>query len=96
MEQSGSSLNHHSPGLAWVVERIIRRPPRIAPLLLLALAGCDQQSAGIGVMGGMIAATVIGVFFVPLLFVTVRRLFRGREATADQPISADPAAESAT
>jgi multidrug efflux pump len=31
-------------------------------------------------MGGMIAATVIGVFLVPLLFVTVRRIFKGRAA----------------
>jgi multidrug efflux pump subunit AcrB len=33
-----------------------------------------QNSIGIGVMGGMIAATALGIFFVPLFFVTVVRL----------------------
>ncbi|MGY5776615.1 efflux RND transporter permease subunit, partial [Rhizobium sp. LEGMi135b] len=38
----------------------------------------SQNSIGIGVMGGMISATVLGVFFIPLLFVSVRRIFKGR------------------
>ncbi|NTF69843.1 hypothetical protein G6L94_18085, partial [Agrobacterium rhizogenes] len=38
----------------------------------------SQNSIGIGVMGGMISATVLGVFFIPLLFVSVRRIFKGK------------------
>jgi multidrug efflux pump subunit AcrB len=42
-----------------------------------------QNSIGIGVMGGMIAATLLGVFFVPLFFVMVAGLvqFVGRSRT---------------
>ena len=30
-------------------------------------------------MGGMIAATVLAVFFVPVFFVVIRRIFKGSE-----------------
>ncbi len=47
----------------------------VTPLAVASGAGSGAQNAiGIGVMGGMIAATVIGVFFIPLLYVAVRRL----------------------
>ncbi|RAI45627.1 efflux RND transporter permease subunit [Rhodoplanes roseus] len=47
----------------------------VVPLATATGAGSGSQNAiGIGVLGGMIAATVLGVFFIPLLFVTVRRL----------------------
>jgi multidrug efflux pump len=46
----------------------------VLPLALATGAGSGAQNAiGVGVLGGMIAATALGVFFVPLLFVTVRR-----------------------
>jgi len=49
----------------------------VTPLAVATGAGSGSQNAiGIGVMGGMIAATVIGVFFVPLLYVGVVRLVR--------------------
>jgi multidrug efflux pump len=64
----------------------------VTPLAIASGAGSGAQNAiGIGVMGGMIAATVLGVFFVPLLFVTVRRIFKGKagprhyDAVAPQP-----------
>ena len=50
---------------------------------------------GIGVMGGMIAATAIGIFFIPLLFVAVRRLFKGKSRGAATQPDADPAAGTA-
>jgi multidrug efflux pump len=51
----------------------------VTPLALASGAGSGAQNAiGIGVMGGMIAATVLGIFFVPLLFVVVRRIFGWR------------------
>ncbi|MDX8482456.1 efflux RND transporter permease subunit [Mesorhizobium sp. VK24D] len=53
----------------------------VTPLAIASGAGSGaQNSVGIGVMGGMIAATVLGVFLVPLLFVTVRRIFKGKAA----------------
>ncbi|CCB65011.1 efflux RND transporter permease subunit [Hyphomicrobium sp. MC1] len=55
----------------------------VTPLAIASGAGSGAQNAiGIGVMGGMIAATGIGIFFVPLLFVVVRRIF-GRKGTTD-------------
>jgi multidrug efflux pump len=49
----------------------------VTPLALATGAGSGSQNAiGIGVMGGMIAATAIGVFFVPLLYIAVVRLVR--------------------
>jgi multidrug efflux pump len=63
----------------------------VAPLAVANGAGSGaQNSIGIGVMGGMIAATLLGVFFVPLLFVTVRRFFTGK------PREKSPSAEPAT
>jgi multidrug efflux pump len=61
----------------------------VTPLAVASGAGSGAQNAiGIGVMGGMIAATVLGVFFVPLLFVTVRRVFKGKPNTASPASSA--------
>jgi len=63
----------------------------VAPLAFASGAGSGaQNSIGIGVMGGMIAATVLGIFFVPLLYVVVRRLF-GREKAVREASAADPA-----
>jgi multidrug efflux pump len=48
----------------------------VLPLAISNGAGSGaQNSIGIGVMGGMIAATALGVFFAPLLFVLVQRVF---------------------
>jgi multidrug efflux pump len=67
----------------------------VLPLAIASGAGSgSQNSIGIGVMGGMIAATVLGVFFIPLLFVAVRRIFRGNEggqAIDDEVPAAQPA-----
>ena len=47
----------------------------VTPLALATGAGAGaQNSIGIGVMGGMIAATFLGIFMVPAFYVTVRRL----------------------
>ncbi|CAG9260164.1 efflux RND transporter permease subunit [Paraburkholderia unamae] len=52
----------------------------VAPLAVATGAGSGAQNAiGIGVMGGMVAATVLGIFFAPLLYVAVRQTFgRGK------------------
>lgn len=63
----------------------------VAPLVVASGAGSGaQNSIGIGVMGGMIAATVLGIFFVPLLFVSVRRVFKGAPRAYQPPAAADP------
>ncbi|TWB48560.1 multidrug efflux pump [Rhizobium sp. ERR 922] len=54
----------------------------VLPLAIANGAGSgSQNSIGIGVMGGMISATVLGIFFIPLLFVSVRRVFKGKRST---------------
>jgi hypothetical protein len=51
----------------------------VLPLALASGAGsASQRAIGTGVMGGMITATVLAVFFVPVFFVVVRRLFPAR------------------
>ncbi|NEW93298.1 efflux RND transporter permease subunit [Rhodopseudomonas sp. BR0M22] len=54
----------------------------VTPLVVASGAGsAAQNSIGIGVMGGMLSATLLGIFFAPLLFVVVRRVFKGAPAT---------------
>jgi multidrug efflux pump len=49
------------------------------PLAISTGAGANGRHAiGTGVMGGMIAATVLAVFFVPVFYVVVRRIFPGQ------------------
>jgi multidrug efflux pump len=48
----------------------------VLPMATSTGAGSGSQHAvGTGVMGGMISATVLAIFFVPLFFVLVRRRF---------------------
>jgi multidrug efflux pump len=52
----------------------------VLPLVIATGAGsASQRAIGTGVMGGMIAATVLAVFFVPVFFVVVRSIFKGNE-----------------
>ncbi|WP_199084450.1 efflux RND transporter permease subunit, partial [Bosea sp. ASV33] len=61
----------------------------VTPLAVATGAGSgSQNSIGIGVMGGMIAATVIGVFFVPLLYVGVVSLVRRWRGDEPAPATA--------
>ncbi len=51
----------------------------VLPLALSTGAGANGRIAiGTGVMGGMITATVIAVFLIPVFFVVVRRIFPGK------------------
>jgi multidrug efflux pump len=51
----------------------------VMPLTLSTGAGANSRHAiGTGVMGGMTGATVLGVLFVPVFFVVVRRLIGDR------------------
>ncbi len=52
----------------------------VMPLVLASGAGsASQRAIGTGVVGGMITATALGLFFVPVFFVVVRRLFKDSE-----------------
>ena len=51
----------------------------VLPLALASGAGSGAQRAiGTGVLGGMLAGTLLGVFFIPLFFVVVQKLFNRR------------------
>ena len=55
----------------------------VLPLAIASGAGSGAQRAiGTGVLGGMIVGTALGVFFIPLFFVVVQRLFGARKARA--------------
>ena len=48
----------------------------VMPLVISTGAGSGAQNAvGTGVMGGMVTATILAIFFVPVFFVVVRRRF---------------------
>ena len=48
------------------------------PMAIATGAGSGAQRAiGTGVIGGMLFGTFLGIFFIPLFFVTVRRRFGG-------------------
>jgi multidrug efflux pump len=48
----------------------------VLPLVISRGAGSGAQNAvGTGVMGGMLSATLLAIFFVPVFFVVVRRRF---------------------
>ncbi|WP_270804072.1 MULTISPECIES: efflux RND transporter permease subunit [unclassified Aeromonas] len=53
----------------------------VLPLVISSGAGASSRNAiGTGVMGGMISATVLAIFFVPLFFVLVMRYFTSHKS----------------
>jgi multidrug efflux pump len=63
----------------------------VLPLVISSGAGsASQRAIGTGVMGGMIAATVLAVFFVPVFFVVVRGFFKGRAPHSAELRPAEP------
>jgi multidrug efflux pump len=87
------ALAYQASGMALVEATLLAAKQRLRPILMTSFAfilgvtplaiasgagSGAQNSIGIGVMGGMIAATLLGIFFVPLLFVSIRRIFRGK------------------
>jgi len=54
----------------------------VLPLAISTGAGAGSRNAiGTGVLGGTFTATVLGIFFVPLFFVVILRLFRVKPNT---------------
>ncbi|PHY21237.1 efflux RND transporter permease subunit [Caulobacter sp. BP25] len=56
----------------------------VLPLAISNGAGSGAQHAiGTGVIGGMISATLLAIFFVPLFFVVVEKIFKPKHAGHD-------------
>ena len=59
----------------------------ILPLALAAGAGAQSRVAiGTSVAGGVLSATVMSVFYVPLFFVGIQRLFRRARAPRPETV----------
>ncbi|QGY28288.1 efflux RND transporter permease subunit [Pantoea cypripedii] len=57
----------------------------VLPLAISTGAGSGAQNAvGTGVMGGMVTATALAIFFVPVFFVVVRRRFSKNKSELEQ------------
>ena len=64
----------------------------MVPLVLSTGAGAASRIAvGTGVMGGMIAATLIGIFVIPLLYLLVRTRIGKRKPTPASDLEGEPA-----
>ena len=58
----------------------------VLPLAIATGAGAGGRIAiGTGVIGGMLTATVLAVFLVPVFFISVRRVFGGRRSREKPP-----------
>ena len=57
----------------------------VLPLAVSTGAGSGGQNAiGTGVVGGMLSATFLAIFLVPVFFVVVLRLFRTKRRSEDE------------
>jgi multidrug efflux pump len=68
----------------------------VLPLAVASGASsASQRAIGTAVLGGMITATVLAVFFVPVFFVVIRRLFQGseRQHALEEAVEAAPLEE---
>jgi hydrophobe/amphiphile efflux-1 (HAE1) family protein len=64
----------------------------VLPLAIATGAGSGGQNAiGRGVVGGMLSATILAIFFVPVFFIVVKRLFGQHRAAPEPPPVAEPA-----
>ncbi|MBO9710804.1 MAG: efflux RND transporter permease subunit, partial [Caulobacter sp.] len=64
----------------------------VLPLAISNGAGSGSQHAiGTGVIGGMLSATLLAIFFVPLFFVLVERIFKPKPRHHEDDTPATPA-----
>jgi hydrophobe/amphiphile efflux-1 (HAE1) family protein len=93
----------HAQGMGLVESALTAARMRLRPILMTSLAfilgvlplmlgkgaGAGAQNAlGTAVVGGMVSGTVLAIFFVPLFFVIVRRMFDKRpKALAEPPLA---------
>jgi multidrug efflux pump len=60
----------------------------VTPLAVAWGAGSASQNAiGTGVIGGMLTATILAVFLVPVFYVVVRKMFKGQKRLSTQGIN---------
>jgi hydrophobe/amphiphile efflux-1 (HAE1) family protein len=97
---------NHDRGMELIEATVTAARQRLRPILMTSLAfvfgvlplaiatgaGAGGRTAiGTGVIGGMLSATVLAVFLVPVFFVTIRRRFPGiSQASARKPEPALP------
>jgi multidrug efflux pump len=63
----------------------------VLPLALTTGAGSGAQNAiGTCVTGGMLSATFLAIFYIPLFFVLVLRIFKGKELEQPPELHPDP------
>jgi multidrug efflux pump len=63
----------------------------VMPLAIATGAGAGGRIAiGTGVIGGMLTATFLAVFLVPVFFISVRSVFRGRRRREEPPHAPQP------
>ncbi|XHR30624.1 MAG: efflux RND transporter permease subunit [Chthoniobacteraceae bacterium] len=63
----------------------------VLPLAVAHGAGSASQNAiGTGVIGGMLTATVFALFLVPVFFVLVRRVFKGKAPIGSTAVEKQP------
>ncbi len=68
----------------------------VTPLAVAWGAGSAGQNAiGTGVIGGMITATVLAIFLVPVFYVVVRKVFKSKPALAAAEIRKQPLSSAA-
>ena len=57
----------------------------VLPLAISTGAGANSRHAiGTGVFGGMLSATIFAIFFIPLFFVTILKVFKTKPANPDE------------
>jgi multidrug efflux pump len=106
------ALENHDRGMQLIEATVAAARQRLRPILMTSMAfilgvlplaiatgaGAGGRIAiGTGVIGGMVTATVLAVFLVPVFFVSVRSLFgdrRKHEESALPAQSPTPASES--
>ena len=65
----------------------------VLPLTISTGAGSGSQNAiGTGVMAGMIAATCLGIYYTPIFFVVIHKIFKVKVQTHTAKGKAQPAA----
>ncbi len=66
----------------------------VFPLAIASGAGAAARTAiGTAMVGGMVTATLLAIFFVPVFFVVVLKLFRVKPKTKHDDAPAHAAAE---
>jgi multidrug efflux pump len=61
----------------------------VLPLAISSGAGANARHAiGTGVIGGMIFATFLGVLFIPIFYVAVRRLLGDKMESPEETLAA--------